>query len=133
MRQGVAQARTLEPLLAHAKHVLQQAGGAEGQLPSIQAWRRAFSQLGLKPTQYRCAAESLLRRLRQDGGLPQINPLVDLLNAMSAAYAIPIAVFDTTAITGNLEVRLATGKERFLTLSGIEEMPDPGEVIFVDD
>jgi len=30
------------------------ADGPEGELPEIQAWRRAFAQMGLKPTQYRC-------------------------------------------------------------------------------
>ena len=39
----------------------------EGELPEIQAWRRAFSRMGLKPTQYRCASESLLRRFRTQG------------------------------------------------------------------
>jgi DNA/RNA-binding domain of Phe-tRNA-synthetase-like protein len=58
----------------------------EGELPEIQAWRRAFSRMGLKPTQYRCAAESLLRRFRKDGTLPQLHPLVDLCNAVSLAY-----------------------------------------------
>src|SRR5512132_2739039 len=65
---------------------------AEGELPEIQAWRRAFSTMGLKPTQYRCASESLLRRLRKEGSLPQLHPLVDLCNAVSVAFAIPVAV-----------------------------------------
>src|SRR5215471_159717 len=34
----------------------------ESELPEIQAWRRAFAKMGLKPTQYRCASESLLQR-----------------------------------------------------------------------
>src|SRR5580700_8507884 len=42
---------------------------AESELPEIQAWRRAFAALGLKPTQYRCASESLLRRFRKEGSL----------------------------------------------------------------
>lgn len=29
------------------------AGTPEGELPEIQAWRRAFSRMGLKPTQHR--------------------------------------------------------------------------------
>jgi len=38
--------------------------GSEAELPEIQAWRRAFARMGLKPTQYRCAAESLLSCVR---------------------------------------------------------------------
>jgi DNA/RNA-binding domain of Phe-tRNA-synthetase-like protein len=104
----------------------------EGELPEIQAWRRAFAQLGLKPTQYRCASESLLRRFRKEGSLPALHPLVDLCNAISMAYAIPVAVLDAAQITGPLEVRYATGDEEYLTFAGDIEHPAPGEVIFAD-
>src|ERR1700719_3091871 len=93
----------------------------EGELPEIQAWRRAFAQLGLKPTQYRCASESLLRRFRKEGSLPALHPLVDLCNAISMAYAIPVAVLDAAQITGPLEVRYATGDEEYLTFAGDTE------------
>ena len=57
------------------------AARTEAEFPEIQAWRRAFSRMGLKPTQYRCASEALLRRFRKEGSLPQIHPLIDLCNA----------------------------------------------------
>jgi len=104
----------------------------EGELPEIQAWRRAFSTMGLKPTQYRCASESLLRRLRKQGTLPQLHPLVDLCNAVSAAFAIPVAAFDISKITGHLQVRYAAGDEDYLTFSGDVEHPTAHEVIFAD-
>ncbi len=104
----------------------------EGELPEIQAWRRAFSRMGLKPTQYRCASESLLRRLRKEGSLPQLHPLVDLCNAVSVAFAIPVAVFDVSKITGHLDVRYAAGEEDYLTFSGELEHPRAHEVIFAD-
>jgi DNA/RNA-binding domain of Phe-tRNA-synthetase-like protein len=108
------------------------AGGQESGLPQIQAWRRAFSSMGLKPTQYRCAAESLLRRFRKEGALPRIHPLIDLCNAASLASAIPVGVFDLSLISGDLQVGYAEGKEAYETFSGTEESPEPGEVIFAD-
>jgi len=108
------------------------ASGSEAELPEIQAWRRAFSRMGLKPTQYRCASESLLRRFRKEGSLPGLHPLVDLCNAISLAYAIPVAVFDVSRITSGLEVRYADGDEEYLTFSGATEHPAPHEVIFAD-
>ncbi len=98
----------------------------------IQAWRRAFSRMGLKPTQYRSASEALLRRFSKDGALPSILPLIDLCNAVSLAFAIPVAVIDLAGIDGDLEVRHATGDEVSLTFGGDVEHPAPGEVIFVD-
>lgn len=105
---------------------------SESELPEIQAWRRAFAQMGLKPTQYRCASEALLRRYRKDKALPHIHPLVDLCNAVSVAYAIPIAVFDLDRVEGNLEVRYANGAEVYLAFSGETENPALGEVVFAD-
>ncbi|OWV70162.1 hypothetical protein ATY77_19170 [Rhizobium sp. R634] len=105
----------------------------EGEFPEIQAWRRGFSRMGLKPTQYRCASEALLRRFRQEQALPHLNPLIDLCNAISLAFAVPIAVFDTAKIAGDLEVRRATGQETYLTFGGESEYPEPDEVIFADD
>jgi DNA/RNA-binding domain of Phe-tRNA-synthetase-like protein len=108
------------------------ADGPEGELPEIQAWRRAFTQMGLKPTQYRCASESLLRRFRKEGSLPRLHPLVDLCNAISLAFAIPVAAFDAAAVTWPLEVRYAAGDEDYLTFGGDTEHPAAGEVIFAD-
>jgi DNA/RNA-binding domain of Phe-tRNA-synthetase-like protein len=104
----------------------------ESELPEIRAWRHAFTRMGLKPTQYRCASEALLRRLRKEGALPPLHPLVDICNAASAAFAIPVAVFDVSKVSGRLEVRYAAGDEQYLTFSGQAEHPSPGEVIFAD-
>ncbi|MFF4411274.1 B3/4 domain-containing protein [Streptosporangium sp. NPDC001559] len=108
------------------------AAGPEAEFPEIQAWRRTFSKMGLKPTQYRCASEALLRRFKKEGDLPRIHPLIDLCNAVSIAFAIPIAVFDLANVSGGLEVRHATGEETYLTFSGETENPEPREVVFAD-
>jgi DNA/RNA-binding domain of Phe-tRNA-synthetase-like protein len=109
------------------------AAGPESELPEVRAWRRAFGRMGLKPTQYRCASESLLRRFRKEGALPRIHPLVDLCNAVSLAYAIPVAALDAGRIGWPvLEVRYASGEEVYETFGGGTELPRPGEVAFVD-
>src|SRR5437867_697681 len=117
----------LAPWFARARERL--ASGAESELAEISAWRRAYAQMGLKPTQYRSAAEALLRRFRRDGDLPRLHPLVDLCNAVALAFALPVAVFDLSGITGYLEVRHAAGTEQYLAFSGETEAPEPGEVI----
>lgn len=109
------------------------AAGTEAEFPEIQAWRRAFAHMGLKPTGYRCASEALLRRFRKDGSLPAIHPLIDLCNAISLAFATPIAVIDTARVNGGIEVRYADGSERYMTFGGELEHPEAHEVIFADD
>jgi DNA/RNA-binding domain of Phe-tRNA-synthetase-like protein len=109
------------------------ATSSEAEMPEVQAWRRVFSKMGLKPTQYRCASESLLRRLRKEKSLPQLHPVVDLCNSISLAWAIPVAAFDVSKISEYIEVGYATGSEVYLTFSGEIENPEPGEVIFADN
>lgn len=107
---------------------------ALSEIPSVAAWRRAFSSFGVKPTQYRNAAEALLRRLTKQGEIPSVNLAVDMANLVSIRHRLPVAVFDQRAVTGATTVRYADGAERFTDL-GSETVthPEPGEVIFVDD
>ncbi|MBF8192452.1 hypothetical protein ITP53_43590 [Nonomuraea sp. K274] len=131
---GITADVSLDDRLAHFGEVAAKrlATASEGELPEIQAWRRTFSRMGLKPTQYRCASESLLRRFRKEGALPRLHPLIDLCNAVSIAYAIPVAVFDLARISEYVEVRYAAGDETYVTFGGDTEHPAPGEVIFAD-
>ncbi|MBX3063004.1 MAG: hypothetical protein KF726_08510 [Anaerolineae bacterium] len=104
------------------------------ELPSLAAWRGVFRGFGVDPTQYRNAAEALLRRLTKQGDIPFINTMVDLANLVSIRYALPVAVFDTQDTTGAVTVRLARGDERFTVLGQSDpEHPEAGEVIFVDE
>lgn len=104
----------------------------ESQLPEIAAWRSAYSLMGLKPSKYRSAAEALLRRFKRENDLPRLHPLVDLCNALSVAYALPVAVFDLNKVEEYLEVCHAQGTEKYLAFSGEIENPSQGEVIFKD-
>lgn len=108
------------------------ATSSEAEFPEIRAWRRAFARMGLKPTQYRCASESLLRRFRKEWSLPRIHPLIDLCNAVSLAFAIPVAALDVDRISEYLEVRYARGDENYVSFSGETEHPDVHEVTFAD-
>ncbi|MCC6627589.1 MAG: hypothetical protein IT340_09325 [Chloroflexi bacterium] len=104
------------------------------EIPSLAAWRRAFSTFGVAPTQYRSAAEALLRRVTKGGDVPVINRLVDIGNLVSVRYALPVAIFDTRALRGGITVRFARGDERFTNLGDQAAVaPDAGEVIFTDE
>ncbi|MEV5936870.1 phenylalanine--tRNA ligase beta subunit-related protein [Streptomyces sp. NPDC052079] len=132
---GIGPAADVGPRLTEytARALTRLADAPEGQFPEVLAWRRTFARMGLKPTRYRCASESLLRRLRKEGTLPRIHPVVDLCNAISVAYAVPVAVLDADRITGPLlEVRHAHGDEEYTAFGGGTEHPTPGEVTYAD-
>lgn len=125
----------VEAFRAEQQAVLARLGDTPlSELPTLAAWRRAFSAFGVKPTQYRSAAEALLRRLTKQGDIPNLNLLVDLGNLVSIRYALPVAVCDQRAVSGGTTVCFAKGDEPFTDLGSAEvTYPDPGEVIFVDE
>jgi DNA/RNA-binding domain of Phe-tRNA-synthetase-like protein len=136
---GLSGGPSSEPLRAaydaEQKAVIKRIGDMPlSELPALAAWRSAFRAFGVEPTQYRCAAEALLRRLTKKGDIPSINTLVDIGNLVSIRYALPVAVFDTRALQGEVTVHFADGSERFLPLGEAEiEHPEVGEVVFSDD
>jgi DNA/RNA-binding domain of Phe-tRNA-synthetase-like protein len=138
LAQGMTNAPTPESLLvtyqAEQQTVLQRIGTTPlSQIQTLSAWRAAFRGFGVDPTQYRSAAEALLRRLTKKGDIPSINTLVDIGNLVSIRYALPVAVFDTRALQDPVTVHFARGSERYTTLGQNEvDHPEPGEVVFSD-
>lgn len=117
------------------QRTLQRIGGTPlSQIKSLAAWRRAFRDFGVDPTQYRSASESLLRRLTKKGSIPSINLLVDIGNLVSIRYALPVAVFERRTLQGTVTVHFADGSERYSELGeSAEDHPKPGEVVFSDE
>jgi DNA/RNA-binding domain of Phe-tRNA-synthetase-like protein len=133
--QNVPTSPTLQALYTQEQQtVLQRLGDTPlSELPSLSAWRAAFRKFGVDPTQYRSAAEALLRRLTKKGDIPSINTLVDLGNLVSIRYRLPVAVMDAAQLTGPIRVHLADGSERFTELDAVTvEHPAVGEVVFTD-
>ncbi|MEU3851150.1 phenylalanine--tRNA ligase beta subunit-related protein [Streptomyces sp. NPDC029554] len=111
-------------------------GRAPHEDPHMAAWRAAYTAFGSKPSRTRNSAEALARRALTDAGLPRINLLVDLYNAISVAHLIPVGGEDLDRIQGGMRLVRATGTEDFVTVAGGEETvehPDAGEVVWCDD
>jgi DNA/RNA-binding domain of Phe-tRNA-synthetase-like protein len=102
----------------------------------LEAWRDVFRRFGAKPQRTPCSADALRKRVLRDGALPRIHPIVDLYNAISLAYAVPVGGENLAAYVGSPRLVVATGAERFDTMkdgAAAEESPDPGEVVWRDD
>jgi DNA/RNA-binding domain of Phe-tRNA-synthetase-like protein len=130
IHQNVDVEKYLQPRYEQARERLSRE--KESQMPEIAAWRRAYSQMGFKPSKYRSAAEALLRRFKRENDMPRLHPLVDICNAVSVSFALPVAVFDLERVEEYLEVCYAEGTEQYLSFCGEIETPAPGEVIFLD-
>ena len=78
-------------------------------------WHAAYRDFGIKPRVARPSVDALVRRAASDNGLPRINALVDLYNAISILHRVPIGGEDLDRYVGPARLTLATGTEPFNT------------------
>ena len=116
----------------HARQALDQRPVEE--LAHVAAWREAYRTFGAKPQRTRNSLEALMRRV--ESGLPRVNRLTDVYNAISVLHQVPLGGEDLDRYAGPPRLVRATGQEPFDTTTGgqtVVEHPDPGEVVWRDD
>lgn len=99
----------------------------------IAAWRAAFTAFGARPSKYQSSIEALIRRVRRGDACPAINGLVDLYNAVSIQYLLPVGGDDLERTSGALALRVARGDEDYVPLGEQQlDPPERGEIIYAD-
>ncbi|MNB94828.1 B3/4 domain protein [compost metagenome] len=104
--------------------------------PHLEAWADVFKKFGAKPKRTPCSAEALRKRVSRDGSMASIDPVVDLYNAISLQYAVPVGGENIAAYAGQPCLVIADGTELFDTMKEGKpdtESPEKGEVIWRDD
>jgi DNA/RNA-binding domain of Phe-tRNA-synthetase-like protein len=102
--------------------------------PRIYSWREAYRSFGAKPTKFRPSIEAMARRVLKNEQLPTISALVDIGNVVSLRHLVPAGGHAIDVLTGDMDLRPATGTEEFTPLdSDKPENPLPGEIIFVEN
>ncbi|HBQ0703243.1 TPA: B3/4 domain-containing protein [Klebsiella pneumoniae] len=112
------------------------AGEPEWAGSHLAAWADVFQKLGAKPKRTPCSADALRKRVLRDGTMPALDPIVDLYNAVSLRYAVPVGGENISAYQGSPRLAVANGTEPFDTVKEGEtavEYPSQGEVIWCDD
>jgi DNA/RNA-binding domain of Phe-tRNA-synthetase-like protein len=110
------------------------AGRDAGELAPVAAWRAAYQAFGAKPKRTRPSVEALLRRV--EDGLPRIDRITDIYNAISLRHLLPVGGEDLARYRGPARLARAAGDEPFDTVRDGEPVtghPEPGEVIWRDD
>lgn len=67
--------------------------------------------MGINPNRFPCSVEALATRIAKGGGLPDINPAVNLVNAYSLRYSLPMGAHDLDA--ADLEQIMNARTEKF--------------------
>lgn len=99
----------------------------------VKVWREAYQKFPTKKGA-RCSVENLLKRVLHDNPVGTILPSVDITNAISLKYALPIGAEDASKFEGDLHLGVMNGNEHFLPIGSDEEEPPlNGEVAYRDD
>ncbi len=137
--------KLLEDNAAACQKYFEESGTRAKEDPVVVPYREAFRALGINPSRYSCAIEALMDRIAKGKGMPSINPIVDLGNAVSLKYKLPIGAHDIYSFvredgsgrgcedTG-VEVRLATAKDTFVPFGAADDEfdnPEIGEAVYV--
>ena len=112
------------------------AGGPAWAEAHLASWAEVFRQFGAKPRRTACSADALRKRVLKTGSVASIDPVVDLYNAVSIQWAIPVGGEDFTAYRGMPRLVIADGTELFDTVKDgtpVHEAAECGEVVWRDD
>ena len=118
---------------AVADFAARHAGDNVRELPAIRACREAFQAVGMNPNKFMVSIEALAKRVVKGGALPHINPLVDLGNALSLRYEVPMGAHDIDRMEPcGIAVRFAEEGDTFLPMGEeVRELVPEGEMVYV--
>ncbi len=101
------------------------------ELSEIAVYRNAFQTLGYNPNKFMCSIEALVKRILKGGSFPMINTVVDLGNAISLKYVLPIGAHDLKASNDDIEIRFSMPRDTFIPFGAEEpESVDTGELVY---
>ena len=100
---------------------------------AVRVWREAYRMFKTKKGA-RCSVENLLKRVLKGNPVGSITPSVDVYNAISLKYALPVGGEDLDALAGDLRLGVTEGGDAFSPLGEDAEDPTlPGELCYRDD
>jgi DNA/RNA-binding domain of Phe-tRNA-synthetase-like protein len=95
-------------------------------------YREAFTKLGINPNKFMCSIEAMLTRISKGKEIPSINPIVDLGNALSIKYNLPLGMHDIDNFDGDIMLRQCNNEDTFVPFGSTEEEKcDEGEYCYV--
>jgi len=100
-------------MAAFAEDLKAQLGAPEALREALAPARRLYRAFGVEPTKRRPSSEALIRRVLKGKGLYRINTLVDVCNWCSMEFALPVGLYDTDRIKGNVVCRVGREGEGY--------------------
>ncbi len=99
----------------------------------VAVWREAYRRFKTKKGA-RCSIENLIKRVSKGNPVGSISPSVDIYNAISLKYALPVGGEDLDSFVGDVRLGLTEGGDAFRALGEDADDPTlPGELCYRDE
>lgn len=95
--------------------------------PNITKWKEAFSSIALDVQKNKPAHIALLDRVKKDGKLPDVMPLVNVANSFSIRYAVPIGTHQLDGLVSDVIIRLTKDGDTFQAMNAEKSETVPAD------
>ena len=97
-------------------------------------YREGFQKVGINPNKFQCSVEAMVNSISKGRDVPHINPLVNLNNAISIKYTLPMGTHNLGLSNSDIELRFAVDEDTFEPMgSETVEKLDENELVYVVD
>lgn len=86
----------------------------------IKEWRALWKKFGADPNRYRPSMEAMYRRIAKQNYITPMHSAVDLNNFFSLQYEIPMGIYDTAKIHGDITLTIGNEETTYSGLNGRE-------------
>ncbi|MGT2844340.1 B3/B4 domain-containing protein [Streptococcus hongkongensis] len=98
----------------------------------VQTYRKAYQKFKTKKG-VRSSIEALLKRVANGQKIPSIDPLVDIYNAASLRFGLPVGAEDSDRFVGDLQLTITDGDDEFFLIGDDKNSPTlPNELCYKD-
>ena len=124
--------KMLDESIAKAKEEFEEVKAKED--PRVIPYREGFQKVGINPNKFQCSVEAMVNSISKGRDVPHINPLVNLNNAISIKYTLPMGTHNLGLSNSNIELRYAVEEDTFEPMGSDEvEKLDDNELVYVVD
>lgn len=100
--------------------------------PVVRVLRDFYWRMGIDPTKVRPSSEALARRFLTSKSIRKINSVVDAGNIASIETLVPIGIYDSGKIVGDVALRIANQGEEFIDISNEKHLLQNTEIVLSD-
>ncbi len=101
---------------------------------SFGPWRSAFTSLGISTGRFKGSVEALANRALKGSRVPSLSPAVNLANAVSLRFLVPLGSHDLDCLRGDMVVGPAPAGFLFTSIGQAEaDEVEEGEFVYRDD